>query len=424
VIEVSVEPRELSAGRDGDLEIRLSNTGTGSCTDIVFRVGLPPGFLLLRGRSRVVIPKLAAGQTWVHQVTVRPHEPGDFIVTSANFSYTDEYGMPVRVPEFRAGLVVLSPVPVNGPDLTIEVLSGPLAPGEWDVLRLGVRNVSTSTLRGLGLFIGGPLQVAPSGSQAVLPDLTAGQQTEVSFIVCPRATGSHVPAQARLTYDSGSGRTRVLDQPITLVVRVEPPDDRLWPAKRSREPDRILFLAASPKDMPPLRSDEEMREIQEMLRLGRYRDRFRLESAQAARLKDVGRALLDHHPKVVHFSGHGRPDGSLYLEDGSGFSQPAAAVGLAELFKVHGGSIECVVVNACDTLLLAQAISQHIKHVIAMRSKIGDPIAINFSTGFYQGLAAGEPVPTAFAQGRAFALTQAPSQDVAVLLGPGGQILR
>jgi hypothetical protein len=59
-----------------------------------------------------------------------------------------------------------------------------------------------------------------------------------------------------------------------------------------------------------------------------------------------------------------------------------------------------------------------------MRSKIGDPVAINFSTGFYQGLAAGETVPTAFAQGRAFALTQAPSEDVAVLLGPGGQILR
>jgi CHAT domain len=424
VIEVTVEPCELEAGRECGLRIQFHNTGPGTCTDIVFRLGLPTGWLLLRGRNRVDIPELGAGGTLVHQLTVRPRADGSFTVASENFSYRNEYGTLIQPPEFQAGLTVLPDRPAPGPDLAIDVLSGPLALAEWGVLRLGVRNVSPSTLRGLGLFIGGPIQLAPSGSQAVLPDLAAGQHAEASFIVCPRATGSHVPAQARVTYDSGSGRIRVLDQPIPLVVRAQPPDDHLRPAERSREPDRILFLAASPKDMPPLRSDEEMREIGEMLQLGRYRDRFRLESAQAARLKDAGRALLDHHPKVVHFSGHGRTDGSLYLEDGSGFSKPAAAEGLAELFRVHEDSIECAVVNACDTLLLAQAISQHIRYVIAMRSKIGDPIAINFSTGFYQGLAAGEPVPTAFAQGRAFALTQAPSEDVAVLLGRGGQILR
>ena len=424
MIEVSVEPRELAAGRDCDLEIRLSNTGNGTCTDIVFRVGLPPGFLLLRGRNRVHVPKLPAGQAWVHQVTVRPPDPGNFAVTSANFSYTDAYGMPVRVPEFLAGLIVLPPPAADGPDLAIDVVSGPLAPGEWGVLRLRVRNASPSVLRGLGLFIGGPLQVAPPGPQARIPDLAAGEEAEVSFIVCPRATGSHVPAQARVTYDGGSGRTRLLDQPISLVVRVQPLEEALPAAERVPAPDRILFLAASPKDMPPLRSDEEMREIREMLQLGRYRDRFRLESAQAVRLKDVGQALFDHHPRVVHFSGHGRTDGSLYLEDGSGCSKPASAAGLAELFKVHKDSIECVIVNACDTLLLAQAISQHIEYVIATQSEIGDTVAINFSTGFYQGLAAGEPVTTAFAQGRGFALAHAPDEDVAVLLGPGGQILR
>jgi hypothetical protein len=418
VIEVSVEPRELSADRDCDLEIRLSNTGTGTCTDIVFRVGLPPEFLLLRGRNRVVIPKLAPGQAWVHQVTVRPHDPGDFTVTSANFSYTNEYGMPVRVPEFRAGVTVLPAPPEVGPDLGIDVVSGPLAPAEWGALRLRVRNGSPAMLRRLGLFIGGPIQVAPPGPQVPLPDLAAGQGAEVCFIVFPTATGSHVPAQARVTYDSGPGRTHALDQPIPLVVR----DEHIL-AERGRVADLILYLTASPKDMPPLRSDEDMREIREMLQLGRYRDRFRLEPAQAARPKDVVRALLDHDPKIVHFSGHGRPDGSLYLEDGTGYSAPVAAVGLAELFKLHQGSIDCVIVNACDTLLLAQAISQHIAYVVGMRSKIGDPAAINFSTGFYQGLAAGESVPTAFAHGRALLLMQAPGEDVAVLLGRGGQIL-
>jgi hypothetical protein len=423
VIEVSVEPRELAAGRECGLEIRFRNTGSGTCTDIVFRVGLPTGWLLLRGRNRVDIPELGAGGALVHHLTVRPRAVGSFTVTSENFSYRDEYGASVQPPEFRAGVTVLSAPLARGPDLAINVISGPLAPDEWGVLRLNVRNGSPSILRGLGLFIGGPIQVASPGPRALLPDLAAGQESDVSFIVCPTATGSHVPAQARVTYDSGAGRTRALDQPIPLVVRAQPPDEHVLGAERGRTPDRILYLAASPKDMPPLRSDEEMREIQEMLQLGRYRDRFRLESARAARPKDVVRALLDHGPKIVHFSGHGRPDGSLYLEDSTGYSAPTAAVGLAELFKLHNSKIECVIVNACDTLLLAQAISQQIDHVIAMRSKIGDPAAINFSTGFYQGLAAGEPVPTAFAHGRALLLMQAPGEDVAVLLGRGGHIL-
>jgi nucleoside phosphorylase len=220
VIEVSIEPQKLPVGHDCELEIRFSNTGTRPCTDVVFRADLPPSFLLLRGRSRVEVPMIAAGDTRVHLVTVRPRVPGTFAVTSTNFSYRDEYGTPVRVAEFQAGLTVLPgpPPQPSAPDLRIDVVSGPLAPGEWDVLRLRVRSHSPSPLRGIGVIIDGLIRIAAPGPRARLPDLAEGQEAEVSFIVCPTATGRQVPAYVVVTYDDGAGRARVHNQSIPLEV--------------------------------------------------------------------------------------------------------------------------------------------------------------------------------------------------------------
>ena len=109
-----------------------------------------------------------------------------------------------------------------------------------------------------------------------------------------------------------------------------------------------------------------------------------------------------------------------------GYSVPVAPAGLAELFGLHARTIDCVIVNACHTLLLAQAITRHIDHVIAMRCEIGDAAAITFSIGFYQGLAAGAPIAQAFARGQAFLMSQAvgqPEHDTPALLGRGGRVL-
>jgi hypothetical protein len=427
MIEVSVEPRDLSAGDERELEIRFSNFGRGTCTDIVFRVDLPPQILLLRGRSRVEIPELNAGDTRAHKLTVCPREVGEFAVTSTNFSYRNEYGTPVPVPGFRVGLTVRPGSPPTEPDLGITVSSGPLAHGEWGELRLRVRNHSPSALRGLLLAVGGPVRLAPPGTPARLPDLAAGQEAEASFIVCPVETGQHVPVQVRASYAAGSGLAWTQVQPVALAVSSPSPAGPGLAAERVQAPNRILFLAASPKDLPPLRLGEEMREIEEQLQLGRYRDRFRFESAQAVRLKDIGYELANRKPWIVHFAGHGKRDGSLYVEDEKGYSTPAGPVGLAELFRLRADTIECVVVNACHSLRLGQAVADTVTHVIAMRNEIADPAAITFSTGFYQSLAAGEPIAKAFVQGRALFLAQTggkPGDDgTPLLLGPGGREL-
>ena len=61
-----------------------------------------------------------------------------------------------------------------------------------------------------------------------------------------------------------------------------------------------------------------------------------------------------------------------------------------KLFARKG--VECVVLNACYSEVQAEAIHQHINHVIGMNRAIGDKAAINFTVAFYDGLAAGEDV--------------------------------
>ena len=220
MIEVSIEPRELLAGHDCELEIRFTNIGARPCTDLVFRADLPPGFLVLDGRKRVEVPRLGAGEAWVHTMTVRPPVPGSFDVTSTNFAYRDERGMRIRVDGFRAGLTVLQGPPPQPlvPDLDIDVVSGALALGEWDELRLRVRNRGPSPLRAIALTIGGPLRIAASGRQARLPSLAEWQEAEVSYIVCPAEAGRQVPAEVAVRYTDGSGRARAQNQPIPLAV--------------------------------------------------------------------------------------------------------------------------------------------------------------------------------------------------------------
>ena len=55
--------------------------------------------------------------------------------------------------------------------------------------------------------------------------------------------------------------------------------------------------------------------------------------------------------------------------------------------------------NACHSARLAEAMVKYIDHSVGMWRAIGDRAAIQFSTGFYQAMFAGSPVPDAFTRG-------------------------
>ncbi|KYC38801.1 adenylate cyclase [Scytonema hofmannii PCC 7110] len=159
---------------------------------------------------------------------------------------------------------------------------------------------------------------------------------------------------------------------------------------------KILILSANPTDTSKLRLDEEVREIQAGLERAKRREQFEIICKWAIRPDDLRRALLDHEPQIVHFSGHGTGTDGLALENNLGETQLVSTDALARLFKLFKGKIECVLLNACYSELQAKAIYQHVDYVVGMTQALGDRAAIEFAIGFYDALGAGRTIEDAY----------------------------
>lgn len=162
------------------------------------------------------------------------------------------------------------------------------------------------------------------------------------------------------------------------------------------DPIKILFLSSNPKDISRIRLDEELREVDERIQLGKFRDRFELIPQLAVRPRDIGRALMRYQPHVLHFSGHGSPTEGIVLEDDEGKTKLVSAEALAKLLAVIKDNLRVVVLNACYSGLQADGIIKAIDCVIGMQKAIGDHSAIVFSAAFYEALAHGRSVQEAF----------------------------
>jgi len=186
----------------------------------------------------------------------------------------------------------------------------------------------------------------------------------------------------------------------------------------------ILFLAAEPSDFAQIRLGEEVREIEDMLRMSKLRDRFRIEKRFAVRAQDLAQALLDLQPQIVHFSGHGSEKG-ICLENAAGEASTARPEAVARLFKQFPNQISCVVLNACQSERQAKAIAPHVGYVVGTRKNIGLRAAIAFSKGFYQALGSGKGIPECVEMGRTqIGLEGIREQTTPVLIkGSGGKPL-
>ncbi len=160
---------------------------------------------------------------------------------------------------------------------------------------------------------------------------------------------------------------------------------------------RLLLLQAAPTDKARLRLGAEEREIATIAREQSPRQ-LHVTSSPATRTTDIIRALLEARPTIVHFAGHGEPDGSILFEDDAGGSQPVRAAALAAVFADLRG-LECVVMNTCYLGRYADDLLVTVGTVIGSMSSIDDECALAFSRGFYRGLTHGETTAEAYRWG-------------------------
>lgn len=166
---------------------------------------------------------------------------------------------------------------------------------------------------------------------------------------------------------------------------------------------RLLFLSASARPTGQLAVDREYNRVRTRLeQIGAWRDwHEHVEHIPAATWDQMAEQLLVHKASIVHFAGHGYPDGSLEFTTPDGTPERISVQGLAKLFEAYAGQVRLVVLNACYSDALAEALNRHVDVVIGMPHTIKDDDAAAFSPPFYQQLAGGKSVQVAYEVARA-----------------------
>ncbi|WP_187366514.1 CHAT domain-containing protein [Trebonia kvetii] len=427
MIEVAISP--VHAG-DADLKVCLTNSGPHECLNVIFVIRLPAGVMRLRGQERIGPIWLPPGKTVCEQLRVRAERPGRYRLTSPNFSYQDHNGKPHREASFTAEIIVEpAPAPAPEPRISTELQTRELALGEWTVLRCRLSNVGGSDAEKLELALDGQVTVDERSRRFALDRLAAGATADASFYVRAQEAGPHVPLYFDLTYSGPRGRHP--DRTLATVSVSGNPTPAPGFSPPTGELIKVLYLAANPVDPADpgrrgLRVEDEFRAIQQAVSQGRKRDDIRLESRWAVQSLDITQALSSVEPHVVHFAGHGdAKEESIVVGDEYGYIHTIPVDGLVQAFQAVGQSVRCVVVNACSTERLAQALAATGLSVIGMRQPVGDHSAVRFSIGFYQALADGRSVETAFGSGVAQLMMTPLGDDArAPFLLSGGQAAR
>src|ERR1035438_4110270 len=162
----------------------------------------------------------------------------------------------------------------------------------------------------------------------------------------------------------------------------------------SQEKVKILFLAANPRKTTRLDLEEELRLIEIELKGSLYRDRIAFVARHAVGPDDLVRLVRAEKPTIIHFSGHGAPDGILLRDDGVEGYRIVHGESSASLLKDRG--VQMVVLNACFSMAQAEPLSSSVQTIIGTTEEVGDEAARRFSVAFYRTLGDGYAVAEAF----------------------------
>lgn len=100
----------------------------------------------------------------------------------------------------------------------------------------------------------------------------------------------------------------------------------------------------------------------------------------------------ERNMRIVHFSGHGNAKcGFFWLKGGSRDYEQVRPMDFVNLFKTEaadskvGGTIECVILNACETESMGRMLRENgVPHVVCWRKEVQDETAMSFSKIFYK----------------------------------------
>ncbi|MCC6454684.1 MAG: CHAT domain-containing protein [Caldilineaceae bacterium] len=167
----------------------------------------------------------------------------------------------------------------------------------------------------------------------------------------------------------------------------------------------VLFLAFANNQDDPMgylhSLPEEVRQLRAALEPAQASGLCEVVVQENATVDEVLQVFYDpkyrHRIALFHYGGHANAY-QLLLETADGKPAAAHAVGIAEFFGQQRG-LEVIFLNGCSTEPQVQdLLDEGISVVIATSQAIDDKVASEFSTCFYQSIATGSAISTAFAE--------------------------
>jgi len=183
-------------------------------------------------------------------------------------------------------------------------------------------------------------------------------------------------------------------QPIVRYVH----EVRTIPAPKP-EILRVLYLTANPEK--DLRTEVEVRNVQQAIQAATHRDLIEIAYRPAATPEDLLNGLNDVRPHVIHISGHAG-EAALTFDNASVDTPEGREVTLDLLAKALGATADpptLLVLNGCDTLDGAEVLLESVPVIIAMATDITDLAASLFAAKFYAAIASAQPIGAALRQG-------------------------
>lgn len=187
--------------------------------------------------------------------------------------------------------------------------------------------------------------------------------------------------------------------------------------KESKKKIVILFLASNPKckyidengdikEQQKLDLDKEAREIKDAISKSLNRDSIDFQTRWATRIQDLFQAINETNPTIIHFSGHGTPNGELVFQDNADNPKKVSNEAIAEMIAASSDDIRMLVFNNCFSSIQAEMIVDKVEATIGMNTTIGDNSAIIFASQLYSAIGFGQSLDKAFLQAKAMLMLE------------------
>jgi len=219
MIEVTLSPADITANIENELLVALTNRSNEPCTNIVFKLRLPPEILLLRGSDKIELPILDPGKNHTTKIVVEPKLAGAWTATSSSISFLDHRNCRTSVKDLNLVLRATIQKPMPAPKLDLRIFLKPLLLKYWQKIEGQVENTGGVELRRILVRASGGIE---SDGPCPVGDLHPGTSRKFAISIYPLQTGASVPLKFEIKFLNTSGKFQLIIQSFDLEVHESP----------------------------------------------------------------------------------------------------------------------------------------------------------------------------------------------------------